>query len=131
MLRSVKVSILAIAISMFLVGSGWASPTDRTAIINEGEATAITGSYSKPLVINEFLASNQSPNPPEEEGQLVDEDGDSSDWIEIYNPTDITIDLSGCRAGHRRRQSDARVAFGCGRGLYHRGQRRRHLGQFR
>ena len=75
--------------------TGWVSPTDRTAIINEGASTAITGTYSQPLVISEFLASNQSPNPPEEEGQLVDEDGDSSDWIEIYNPTDITIDLSG------------------------------------
>ncbi|MHC4744769.1 MAG: chitobiase/beta-hexosaminidase C-terminal domain-containing protein, partial [Planctomycetota bacterium] len=73
----------------------WIQPTDRTAVINEGEATVVSGSYSRPLLITEFMASNHSPNPPEEEGQLVDEDGDSSDWIEIYNPTDITIDLAG------------------------------------
>ncbi|UCG58868.1 MAG: CotH kinase family protein, partial [Phycisphaerales bacterium] len=38
-----------------------------------------------PLLINEFMASNAS--------ALSDEDGDSSDWIEIHNPTDRSIDL--------------------------------------
>ncbi len=38
-------------------------------------------------VISEFLASNSD--------GLRDGDGDSSDWIEIYNPTDSTFDLSG------------------------------------
>ncbi|MBN2139043.1 MAG: lamin tail domain-containing protein [Sedimentisphaerales bacterium] len=75
--------------------AGWISARDRTAVVNEGEGTVIFGSYGQPLVINEFMASNHSPNPPIQDGQLVDEDGDSSDWIEIYNPTDITIDLSG------------------------------------
>ncbi|MEM6688731.1 MAG: lamin tail domain-containing protein, partial [Planctomycetota bacterium] len=37
--------------------------------------------------ISEFLASNS--------GGLRDVDGDSSDWIEIYNPTDSAVDLSG------------------------------------
>jgi len=48
----------------------------------------------EPLVISEFLASNGS-NQPLGEGDLLDEDGDSSDWIEIYNLTGSTIDLDG------------------------------------
>ena len=39
------------------------------------------------LVITEFMASNGF--------SLDDEDGDSSDWIEILNPTGSAIDLSG------------------------------------
>ena len=46
------------------------------------------------VVINEFLASNHS-REPLEEGDLLDEDGDSSDWIELYNQTGVTIDLDG------------------------------------
>ena len=38
-------------------------------------------------VINEFLASNS--------GGLEDEDGNTPDWIELYNPTEETIDLVG------------------------------------
>ncbi len=38
-------------------------------------------------VISEFLASNSD--------GLRDIDGDSSDWIEIFNPTDTTVDLAG------------------------------------
>ena len=38
-------------------------------------------------IINEFLASNAS--------TLVDEDGDTSDWFEVYNPTTDVIDLKG------------------------------------
>jgi len=29
------------------------------------------------------------------DGSFVDEDGDFSDWIEIYNPTDTPVDLNG------------------------------------
>ena len=39
------------------------------------------------LMITEFLASNA--------GGLDDSDGESSDWIEIYNPTLSAVDLSG------------------------------------
>ena len=38
-------------------------------------------------LITEFLASNT--------GGLVDEDGDSSDWIEIYNDGDAGLSLNG------------------------------------
>ena len=39
------------------------------------------------LLISEFMAINS--------GTLLDEDGVSSDWIEIFNPTTDTIDLTG------------------------------------
>ena len=38
-------------------------------------------------LINEFMASNTT--------TIQDEDGDYPDWIEIYNPTDSPIDLTG------------------------------------
>lgn len=38
-------------------------------------------------IINEFLASNA--------GVVLDEDGDSSDFIEIYNQGDMSLDLAG------------------------------------
>jgi len=75
---------------------GWISATNRSVLVGEGALTAISAEYSQPLVISEFLTSNHSPDPPDpDKGELVDEDGDSSDWIEIYNPTDILIDLGG------------------------------------
>ena len=38
-------------------------------------------------VITEFVASNS--------GGILDGDGDSSDWIEIFNPGDTSINLQG------------------------------------
>ncbi|MGB2809870.1 MAG: PA14 domain-containing protein, partial [Sedimentisphaerales bacterium] len=46
------------------------------------------------VVISEFMASNTS-SEPLEEGELLDGNGDSSDWIEIYNPTDTAVNLDG------------------------------------
>jgi len=40
-----------------------------------------------PLVISEIMAANSS--------TLVDENGDTSDWIEIHNPTELTLNLDG------------------------------------
>jgi len=45
-------------------------------------------------VINEFMALNTS-DAPLGSGELLDEDDESSDWIEIYNPTDQAVDLGG------------------------------------
>lgn len=39
------------------------------------------------VVINEVVASNSQ--------GILDEDGDSPDWIELFNPTDVTINLQG------------------------------------
>ncbi|MFO7669615.1 MAG: lamin tail domain-containing protein [Bacteroidales bacterium] len=41
----------------------------------------------KELLINEFLAKNSC--------GITDEDQEMDDWIEIYNPTSVTIDLGG------------------------------------
>ena len=48
------------------------------------------------VVISEFLASNNASNPPDiSKGQIRDGNGESSDWIEIYNQTDSPINLGG------------------------------------
>ena len=39
------------------------------------------------VVISEFMASNGA--------TIQDEDGDSSDWIEIYNSTNVSVNLGG------------------------------------
>ena len=61
-------------------------------------------------VISEFMASNDSKEPLED-GELLDEDGDSSDWIEIYNPTNKPINLDGWylkyQAGRRQHEGVA------------------------
>ncbi|MGB2808684.1 MAG: lamin tail domain-containing protein, partial [Sedimentisphaerales bacterium] len=46
------------------------------------------------LLISEFMASNAS-QLPLEDGELLDGDGLSSDWIEIYNPSGATVSLDG------------------------------------
>jgi len=43
--------------------------------------------YSQSLRINEFMALNQK--------TLADEDGDFSDWIEVYNPSETAVNLLG------------------------------------
>lgn len=43
--------------------------------------------YGQDLNINEFLAINEQ--------SMLDEDGDHSDWIELYNQSDSQVDLSG------------------------------------
>ncbi|MGI9242344.1 MAG: lamin tail domain-containing protein, partial [Verrucomicrobiales bacterium] len=42
---------------------------------------------SADLIITEFMASNQ--------GALEDQDGDSSDWLEIFNSGAAAVDLGG------------------------------------
>ena len=46
------------------------------------------------IIISEFMASNAS-SEPLEDGELLDGNGDSSDWLEIYNPTYAAISLDG------------------------------------
>ncbi|MDB4656096.1 lamin tail domain-containing protein [Flavobacteriales bacterium] len=49
-----------------------------------------TGSlFSQEIRINEIVAEN--------ENTLVDEDGDFSDWLELYNAGAIQVDLAGMR----------------------------------
>jgi hypothetical protein len=53
----------------------------------------VPGDLATP-VISEFMASNGSQNPLGV-GDILDADGDSSDWIELYNPTAGPFDLGG------------------------------------
>lgn len=54
------------------------------------------GRSEPPIIISEFVAANDSDNPPNTAaGQILDGNGESSDWIEIYNQTDWPINLGG------------------------------------
>ena len=46
---------------------------------------------NSPIVINEFMAKNTLANP----ALIVDEYGESDDWIELYNPADTQVSLNG------------------------------------
>ncbi len=53
---------------------------------------------SKKIIINEFLATNAT--------GLQDEDGEFSDWIELYNPGNTTINLQGWRLTDSKNKLD-------------------------
>ncbi len=75
----------------YLALAGWTKPANETILLNESETATTSGTYimqSWPkLSISEFMASNGT--------TLLDQDGDASDWIEIYNPTGDAVDLDG------------------------------------
>ncbi|MEW5961707.1 MAG: chitobiase/beta-hexosaminidase C-terminal domain-containing protein, partial [Chloroflexota bacterium] len=57
-------------------------------LFSGGKNTATLASEdSSDLIINEFMAANGA--------GLTDEDGDYSDWIEIYNRSDLPVNLGG------------------------------------
>ena len=64
--------------SNLLVTNAW------SVTLNPGSATALTN-----VVINEFLAANVSTN------GLTDEDGQLSDWIELFNRGPAAVNLCG------------------------------------
>jgi hypothetical protein len=64
--------------------------TDASGNPFGGAGWSVTVDSSLPAphpIISEFLADNS--------GGLQDEDGDSSDWIEIYNPGPLAVNLNG------------------------------------
>ncbi|MHC4655548.1 MAG: lamin tail domain-containing protein, partial [Planctomycetota bacterium] len=89
------VGFYAVEFSMI---DGWSPPATQMVQINDNQTTTTSGIYiqqiHEQLKINEFMASNASAEPLEE-GELLDGNDESSDWIEIYNPTDVTVDLDG------------------------------------
>lgn len=60
--------------------SGWIA-----AALGLGQATFLSAAP----IISEFMAANKS--------SLADEDGSYSDWVEVYNPDPVAVDLSGWR----------------------------------
>ncbi|MCF7972982.1 MAG: lamin tail domain-containing protein [Phycisphaerae bacterium] len=52
-----------------------------------GRGSSLRAQSEQTVVISEIMARNH--------GELLDEDGDASDWIELYNPTQGTVDLGG------------------------------------
>src|SRR5258705_551724 len=47
--------------------------------------SCVTNAAAQAVVINEFMAINRH--------GLLDQDGETSDWIEVYNPTASTVNL--------------------------------------
>ncbi|RYD75708.1 MAG: lamin tail domain-containing protein, partial [Verrucomicrobiaceae bacterium] len=65
------------------------SPWFRVWVFCLGLGLAMAIPASADIIISEFLASNQD--------GLKDEDGDSSDWIELYNDGTAPVNLAGWR----------------------------------
>ena len=68
---------------------GWAD-LDSSGYIDNTDFSLMANNWQKqvgPVIINEVMASNQD--------TIKDDTGQSSDWIELYNPTDQPIDVAG------------------------------------
>ena len=73
-------------------GNGLVTVALAAGSIQDGQAQPFAGdtwyyALTRRLVINEFLASNNT--------AAQDEYGEFDDYLEIYNPTDATVDMSG------------------------------------
>ena len=65
--------------------------------VNLLDAAKLSQEWNKadpPIIINEFLADNESKSPLEA-GEILDGNGESSDWIELYNSSAQAIDIGG------------------------------------
>jgi hypothetical protein len=68
--------------------SGCQAELDDVDGVNMGDFALLAGNWQKfepHLLISEFMARNNS--------TLLDGNGKSSDWIELYNPTDTAVNL--------------------------------------
>jgi len=87
---------LAVFAEQWLNTGGCSHPAcadlDGVNRINMADYALMVGNWFEtgiPLVINEFVASNNS------DSGISDPEGDYDDWIEIYNSGDTAIDLGG------------------------------------
>ncbi len=71
--------LLVVAVGLMLFGTG-------SVGVEAQNRVALQAAVPGP-VINEFVACNKD--------SLRDKDGESSDWLELFNPTDEVIDLDG------------------------------------
>lgn len=70
--------------------------TDQTVnLVDAAHLSRNWGDQTPQLLINEFLASNASRSPLGP-GHILDGNGEASDWIELYNNSQITVDIGGC-----------------------------------
>ncbi|GAF72374.1 unnamed protein product, partial [marine sediment metagenome] len=73
-------------------------PADQQVQVNIDQTTSTSGSYTvlttANVLINEFMASNGS-QLPLVLGELLDGDGESSDWLELFNADSLEVDISG------------------------------------
>ncbi len=83
-------SLLTLILLLFFTGivsAATINVPDEQPTIQAGIDTKNVADITKLPLINEVMSSNQA--------TIEDEDGDSPDWIEIYNNGDSTIDLAG------------------------------------
>ncbi len=81
-MRALKGLIVVILAAALCVGIYILIQSEQKNTGSEPGATATAG-----VIINEFMASNG--------GCLIDDKGDNSDWIELYNPGSADVSLSG------------------------------------
>ena len=67
--------------------------------VNMADYALLTRDWGGIAIITEFMASNHS-DEPLGPGEILDEEGKSSDWIEIHNPTDTVVNLDGWYLTH-------------------------------
>ena len=71
---------------------------DSNPQIDNNEFAQIASSWNEnisPIVINEFLADNESSIPPNtNNGEILDGLGEASDWLELYNRSNQIINLT-------------------------------------
>ncbi|HML75191.1 MAG TPA: CotH kinase family protein, partial [Anaerohalosphaeraceae bacterium] len=66
-------------------------------MMNLGDVARMAQSWmlhAPPVVISEFLADNESKSPLGQ-GDILDGNGESSDWIEIHNHSGMVMDING------------------------------------
>jgi len=67
--------------------------------VNAADYALLARNWGGTAVITEFMAANHSEEPLGP-GEILDEDRESSDWIELYNPSDTTVSLAGWSLTH-------------------------------
>lgn len=78
---------LALLLVLSLLQTAAISPCAASAPVAPGLDSRPVAPSTTSVVLNEFVASNQH--------GLLDEDGDTSDWIEIYNSGTAAVNLAG------------------------------------
>jgi len=77
---------------------GWQKPSSEQVDVYDSTQTVLSRSYSPAptagVQINEFMSDNDSRSPLES-GEILDGDLMSSDWIELYNNSGSSVDISG------------------------------------